>query len=155
MLEQGLFAFTRKARQLLDADRASLFLVRDGMLELRVAEDLEELGEVRLPVGKGIAGAVAATGEAVRIADAYADPRFNREVDRRTGYRTRSVLCLPISDRQGRIFAVAQLLNRRDGRPFDADDEARFAGFMSSVGLIFESLQTLEMNRRDEGPGEA
>jgi putative methionine-R-sulfoxide reductase with GAF domain len=154
MLEQGLFAFTRKARQLLDADRASLFLVRDGMLELRVAEELDELGEVRLPVGKGIAGAVAATGETVRIEDAYADERFNPEVDRRTGYRTRSVLCLPISDRDGRIFAVAQLLNRRDGQPFDSADEARFASFMRSVGVIFESFEALALNRKNRGAPE-
>ena len=147
MLQQGLFAFTRKLAQVLDAERASLFLVEGDMLRLAVAENLDELGEVRFPIGKGIAGAVAQTGETIRIEDAYADPRFNREVDRATGYRTRSILCLPITDRTGRLFAVAQLLNRRDGRPFTAEDEERFAGFISSIGVIFESLEVLGSSR--------
>jgi putative ABC transport system ATP-binding protein len=147
MLQQGLFAFTRKLAQVLDAERASLFLVEGDMLRLAVAENLEELGDVRFPIGTGIAGAVAETGEAIRIEDAYADSRFNREVDRKTGYRTRSILSLPIMDRSGRLFAVAQLLNRRDGEPFSAEDEARFAGFIESIGVIFESLEVLGSSR--------
>ncbi|MEE4173342.1 MAG: ATP-binding cassette domain-containing protein [Xanthomonadales bacterium] len=147
MLQQGLFAFTRKLAQVLNADRASLFLVEGDMLRLAVAENLDELGDVRFPVGKGIAGAVAATGETIRIDDAYADDRFNRDIDRRTGYRTRSILCLPILDRSGRLFAVAQLLNRRDGQPFSAEDEGRFAGFIDSIGVIFESLEVLGSSR--------
>ncbi len=144
MLKQGLFAFTRKLAQLLDADRASLFLVRGDQLELAVAENLDELGPVRFPVGTGIAGMVAQTGEPVRIDDAYDDPRFNREVDRQTGYRTRSLLTLPVKDRDGRIFAVAQLLNRRDGQPFTREDEQRFAGFIESIGIIFETLEIMD-----------
>ncbi len=147
MLQQGLFAFTRKLAQVLNAERASLFLVEGDMLRLAVAENLDELGDVRFPVGTGIAGAVAETGETIRIEDAYADPRFNRDVDRKTGYRTRSILSLPITDRSGRLFAVAQLLNRRDGKPFSADDETRFAGFIESIGVIFESLEVLGSSR--------
>lgn len=144
MLKQGLFAFTRKLAQLLDADRASLFLVRGDHLELAVAENLDELGPVRFPVGTGIAGMVAQTGEPVRIDDAYDDSRFNREVDRQTGYRTRSLLTLPVKDRAGRIFAVAQLLNRRDGQPFTREDEQRFTGFIESIGIIFETLEIMD-----------
>ncbi len=147
MLKQGLFAFTRKLAQLLDADRASLFLVSGDQLELAVAENLDELGPVRFPVGTGIAGTVAQTGEPIRIDDAYADPRFNRDVDRQTGYRTRSLLTLPVKDQRGRIFAVAQLLNRRDGQPFSADDEQRFAGFTESIGIIFETLEIMDASQ--------
>jgi putative ABC transport system ATP-binding protein len=139
MLEQGLFAFTRKLGGLLNAERSSLFLVEGDYLVLKVAENLQELGEIRFPVGSGIAGAVAQSGESIRIEDAYADPRFNREVDRQTGFRTQSILCLPVKNREGRVFAVAQLLNRRDGRPFDSLDEERFATFMQSIGVIFET----------------
>jgi len=139
MLEQGLFAFTRKLGALLNADRASLFLVEGDFLVLSVAENLDKLGEIRFPVGTGIAGAVAADGRAIRIDDAYADERFNPEVDRKTGYRTRSLLTLPVKDQRGRVFAVAQLLNRRDGQPFDAEDEERFAAFLQSIGVIFET----------------
>jgi len=148
MLEQGLFAFTRKLGQLLNADRASLFLVEGDFLALKVAEHLDQLGEIRFPVGTGIAGQVAETGEPIRIEDAYEDARFNREIDRQTGYRTRSLLSLPVKDHDGRVFAVAQLLNRRDGKPFDAQDEARFASFMQAIGVIFETqLHLAELGR--------
>jgi putative ABC transport system ATP-binding protein len=139
MLEQGLFAFTRKLGQLLNAERASLFLVEGDFLVLKVAEHVQEMGEIRFPVGSGIAGAVAETGESIRIDDAYADPRFNRDVDRQTGFRTRSLLSLPVKNLEGQVFAVAQLLNRRDGLPFTAEDEERFASFIQSIGVIFET----------------
>jgi putative ABC transport system ATP-binding protein len=148
MLERGLFAFTRKLAQLLDADRASLFLVEGNELVLKVAEHLDEMGEIRIPLGSGIAGAVAQSGAAIRIDDAYADPRFNRDVDKRTGYTTRSILSLPVKDMEGEVFAVAQLLNRRDGQPFDEKDEQRFAEFVQSLGVIFETQ--LDMSRRDK-----
>jgi putative ABC transport system ATP-binding protein len=148
MLEQSLFAVTRKLAQLLDAERSSLFLVDHASqtLLLRVTEGLAGRQEIRIPIGSGIAGAVAASGRGERIADAYEDPRFNRDVDRTFGYRTRSILCLPLFDRQGRVFAVAQLLNRRDGLPFDAGDEAALAGLLVSIAPVLEGLQA---GRRD------
>ena len=139
MLERGLFAFTHKLAGLLNAERASLFLVEGDELVLKVADNLDEMGEIRIPLGSGIAGAAAASGETIRIEDAYADPRFNREVDRKTGFTTRSILSLPVKDQDGQVFAVAQLLNRKDGKPFSADDEQRFAGFMRSIGVIFQT----------------
>lgn len=143
MLKQGLFTFTRKLGQLLNADRASLFIVERDSLVLRVAEDLEETGEVRIPLGSGIAGTVAQNDKPIRIDDAYADPRFNQAVDKQTGYRTRSILSLPVKDHAGKVFAVAQLLNRRDGKPFDAEDEQRFTDFIQSIGVILETLEDL------------
>ncbi len=145
MLEQGLFAFARKLGDLLDAERASLFLVdrATNTLLLRVAQDLPETGEVRIPIGSGIAGAAAASGTPIRVDDAYADPRFNPEVDRRSGFRTRSILCLPLKDRGGSVFAVAQLLNRRDGEAFAAEDERSFDRFTRSLGVILETLESL------------
>jgi len=147
LLEQALRVFTRRVSELLEAERASLFLVdrRRGELVLRVAQDVEKGDSVRIPLGSGIAGAAATSGQPVRVADAYQDPRFNRDVDLRTGFRTRSVLCLPLHDRSGEVFAVTQLLNRRDGQPFDADDEKRYADFAASLGVLLESL--VEMDR--------
>ncbi|TFG94404.1 MAG: ATP-binding cassette domain-containing protein [Myxococcales bacterium] len=146
MLSQALSAFTRKLAQVLDAERASFFLVdaERAELVLRVSQDVSAEQDVRIPLGSGIAGAVASNGAPVRIDDAYADPRFNPEIDRRTGFRTRSVLAMPVRDRQGQIFGVAQLLNRRDGRPFDPADEQRFARFAAPLGLILESWQRLD-----------
>ena len=123
------------------AERASLYLVdrARGELWLRVAQ--EEGGrpvDVRMPLTAGIAGRVARSGVAERVADAYADPDFNREVDRATGFVTRSILTVPLLDGDGAVFAVAQLLNRADGQPFDAEDEKRFRQFADSVGVILK-----------------
>ena len=145
MLERGLFAFTHKVGQLLNVQRASLFLVdrKTDSLLLRVAEDLPEDGEIRIPIGTGIAGAVAQSGQAIRIDDAYSDPRFNPEVDRQSGFKTRSILCLPIMNRSGKVFAVSQLLNRKDGKPFQQADEKKFSEFIASIGVILETLEGL------------
>lgn len=146
MLESGLSAFTLKLCQLLNAERSSLFLVENNSLLLKVAEDIVRDEEIRIPIGSGIAGAVAQSGEAINITDAYADSRFNPEVDKRTGFRTHSILSLPVKNQRGEVFAVAQLLNRKDGQPFDQDDEARFTKFIASTGVIFETLEGLSVN---------
>jgi adenylate cyclase len=67
-------------------------------------------------------------------------------VDRQTGFRTRSILCLPLHNTRGEVFAVTQLLNRRDGRPFDQNDERRFGEFAGSLGLLLESLKGMRPN---------
>lgn len=142
MLEQILQAFTFKLGRILEAERASLFLVdrARGELWLKVAQKEGQMPvELRIPMDSGIAGHVAATGEGLRVDDAYSHPRFNPAVDRQTGFRTRSILCLPIRDTNGQVFAVAQLLNREDGKPFEADDEKRFAEFLGSIGVILKS----------------
>jgi putative ABC transport system ATP-binding protein len=150
MLERTLRIFTRRVGELLDAERASMFLVdRDRQqLVLRVAQDMPPGDYVRIPLSSGIAGAAAMSGQPVRVDDAYADPRFNRAVDAETGFRTRSVLCLPLKDRTGRVFAVTQLLNRRDGRPFDESDARLYAEFAASLSVLLESLVRLDAGER-------
>ena len=106
---------------------------------LTITGDGEKPLDIRIPITAGIAGKVATTGKSLNIPDAYDEPLFNREVDQRTGYRTRSILCVPIVDRQGRTFAVAQLLNKAGGVPFDAADERRFHELATSLGVILES----------------
>lgn len=145
MLEQSLRVFTRRVGELLQAERASLFLVDHAQQQmvLRVAQDMPEGDYVRIPLNSGIAGTAVTSGQVVRVDDAYADPRFNRAVDIETGFRTRSVLCLPLQDRNGKVFAVTQLLNRRDGRPFDDDDTRRYKEFAASLSVLLESLVQL------------
>jgi energy-coupling factor transporter ATP-binding protein EcfA2 len=149
MLAEALAAFTLRFGELMGAERASLFLVDEERRELwlKVAQQKGRGAvDVRFPIDRGIAGHVATTGASLRVDDAYAHPLFNPEVDRETGFRTKSILCVPIASRAGRVFAVAQLLNKRDGAPFADADEERLAAFTRSVGPVLESWS--RMSRR-------
>ena len=142
LFDQMLEAVTFKIRDLLRADRGTIFLIdrEHGRLRSRIAHtDGREPLVIDIPITSGIAGRVATTGETQNIADPYRHPDFNPSVDRQTGYRTRSILCLPILDRDGQVFAVAQLLNKDGGQPFTAEDEATFSEFAQPLGLILES----------------
>ncbi|HEU5394352.1 MAG TPA: ATP-binding protein, partial [Candidatus Methylomirabilis sp.] len=123
------------------ADRSSLFLVDREKKELwtKVAQGLATT-ELRVPLGTGIAGTVAVSGETVNIADAYADTRFNPEVDRKTGYRTRTILCLPMRDKAGDILGVFQVLNKREG-PFGKEDEEVLAAMASQAAIALENAR--------------
>ena len=142
MLEQVLEAFTLKVGQVLRADRTTLFLVDEGRRELwsKIAQsDSDRPLEIRVPLGAGIAGQVALTGLSRNIRDVYDDPLFNKEIDKRTGYRTRSMLCAPILNSKNQVFAVAQLLNKNGGEPFEAQDEGQLREFAASLGVVLES----------------
>ena len=78
------------------------------------------------------------TGACLNVPDAYDEPSFSPDVDARTGYRTRSILAMPILDRRGRVFAVVQLLNKARGMPFDGADERRLGELASSIGVVLE-----------------
>src|SRR5438128_1960472 len=95
------------ARTELHVDRGTLYFVDEQKKEIwtKIAGELSS--EIRLPIGKGLAGTVAETGEPVILHDAYDDPRFDRSSDQRTGYRTRSMLCVPITNRGQRALRVA------------------------------------------------
>ena len=130
-----------KTTDLMEADRSSLFLVdRDaGEIWSLIAQG-DNMQEIRLPIGKGIAGTVAKTGRTINIPDAYKDKRFNPEVDKQTGYRTRSILCMPMRSHDGSILGVIQVLNKLSG-PFTADDETLLDALASQAAL---SLQNSE-----------
>lgn len=156
MLQQVLESFTLKIGEILHADRVSLFLVDTERRELVSTVAQSDGGkpiEIRVPLGSGIAGTVAATGVAMNIPDAYAEPLFNRAIDQQTGYRTRTILCVPVSDHRGRVFATAQVLNKAGGDPFDAGDEARFADFAAKLGVVLESWWHMRSQRHIDGRG--
>jgi serine phosphatase RsbU (regulator of sigma subunit) len=112
------------AREQLGVERGTLFFVDEAKGEIWARIPAEgDVTEIRLPMGKGIAGTVAATGETVIVPDAWADPRFDPSTDRRSGFRTRSILCVPIRNRKGRIVGVLQLLNKIEGGFGEADLE--------------------------------
>ncbi|KAF8792891.1 putative 3' like protein [Argiope bruennichi] len=154
------------ARKLVSADRASLFLVdgRSSELYARIFDvsssenedenlnDKKEVDlkpqEIRFPMGKGIAGYVAMTGESLNIPDAYNDSRFNRSVDQRTGYNTRNLLCMPIFIR-GSVIGVVQMVNKTSGA-FTKSDEEDFATFAIYCGLALHHAKLYDKIRRSE-----
>ncbi|HTS71189.1 MAG TPA: GAF domain-containing SpoIIE family protein phosphatase [Terriglobia bacterium] len=129
------------AKTLTKAERGTLFLVDEKADEIwsLIAHGMEK-EEIRLPRGRGIAGHVAATGEIVNIPDAYADPRFDPEVDKRTGFRTHNILTLPIRNKAGKIVAALQLLNKAEGH-FTGDDTDAVMTLSGQMALSLENAQ--------------
>jgi len=132
------------AARLINAERGSLFLVdrKTGRLRSMVAQGLTT-GPLTVEVGEGIVGAVAASGEAAILDDPYTDSRFDPKVDQLTGFQTRSLLTVPVRDREGLLIAVLQLLNHRSGRFSIADVE-----FLAELGVPFAiALTTADLHR--------
>jgi adenylate cyclase len=128
------------ARGFVGADRVSLFLHDAATDELwgKVAEGVE--GTLRFPAGSGLAGDAFRRRAALRVDDAHADPRFNRAFDERSGYRTRSVLCVPVEDRDGRCLGVIQAINKSGGA-FAEDDERRLRAFAAQAAVALVNAQ--------------
>jgi CheY-like chemotaxis protein len=143
----------RDAVDEMDADRSSIFILDEVHRELwsRVALGMGE--EIRFPSDRGIAGHVATTGEILNVDDPYSDPRFNPSVDRKTGYRTRSILCGPLRARDGRIIGVLQVLNKQGGGPFVAADIQRFDRVTSRCAIAIENALAYDRLQRAEAGG--
>ena len=141
----------RKATEIMDADRATLFLVdrEKGELWSKVAQGVGT-AEIRFPMSQGIAGHVATTGETLNIADAYQHPLFNREIDQKTGYRTHTLLAMPIHDTDGRIMGVTQVINKRAGA-FTVDDEALLSAISAQAAVAIDNAQLYERVRSMKG----
>ncbi len=115
-----------------DAERCTLYLVDQERGELRSAVAQRLFEAIRLPVGRGLAGHVAATGETINVPDAYADPRFDPTVDMRSGYRTLNMLAVPVWD--GRVVTgVIQVLNKRGGA-FERHDQMLLERIAEAIG---------------------
>jgi adenylate cyclase len=144
LLEVLIARIMAATTQLLGAERASLFIYDDKTDELfTLYADGLETRQIRLAATSGIAGAVFTTGRTENIADPYADPRFNQDVDRRTGFTTRSILCVPITNKAGARMGVAQALNKRGGA-FTAKDEARLKAFAAQVAISLENAKLFD-----------
>jgi signal transduction histidine kinase/putative methionine-R-sulfoxide reductase with GAF domain len=138
-LNELLALVVTRVSQVIEADRSTLYLLDEetGELWSKVAEG-EAISEIRLRVGEGLAGWVAQSGRAVNIKDAYLDKRFDSFWDKRTGYRTRSILCVPMKNHHGRILGVIQALNKRDGY-FSIDDETLLGALASQAAVCVEN----------------
>jgi len=140
-IEKLLRRIVAIATDLLEAERSTLFLhdPRTDELWSRVAEGMAER-EIRFPAHMGIAGGVFTDRKAVNIPDAYADSRFNPEVDRKTGFRTRSILCVPVVNKHGVAIGAMQILNRRGG-PFRARDERRLEMLAAQSAIALDNAR--------------
>lgn len=143
-LESLIVKIVDKISQILNAERTSLFLWDRQTDELwsKVAQG-SEITEIRFPRSCGLAGYVVNTGETVNIKDAYTDGRFNQSVDEQTGFRTRSVLCVPVINRQGEIIGVTEVINKNKG-VFDTDDEELLQALSSQISVSLENAQLFE-----------
>jgi adenylate cyclase len=130
-----------EATRLLNAERSTLFLNDEKTQELwsEVGQGLESV-QIRLPNHLGIAGAVFTSGKAINIPYAYADLRFNPAFDKKTGFFTRSILCVPIVNKHGKVIGVTQVLNKRGG-PFTSEDESRLRAFTAQISIALENAK--------------
>ena len=128
--------------QILEAERGSIFLLDEKKDEIwsRVATGLHREEIIRAGKSEGIVGRVITTGQALNIPDAYADPRFNPEIDKRTGYHTRTILCVPLITMQGKIIGAFQVLNKH-APPFTDADEDILRMVSSQACIALENAQ--------------
>ncbi|XP_030636374.1 cGMP-specific 3',5'-cyclic phosphodiesterase [Chanos chanos] len=154
--------------ELIAADRYSLFLVGEDssnrkylvsrLFDVAEGSTLEEVSNncIRLEWNKGIVGHVAATGQPLNIKNAYEDPRFNAEVDQITGYKTQSILCMPIKNHRDEVVGVAQAINKKSGEnsAFTEQDEKDFSSYLAFSGIVLHNAQLYETsqleNRRNQ-----
>ena len=137
-----LASVERAARQVLRCERASVFIydVKEQELYSKVATGVDQL---RIPATRGITGQVVRTREVLNVPDAYADPRFNPEVDKQTGFKTRNLLTFPLIDHEGELVGVLQLLNKR-GDSFDEHDEMLGQALCAQVAVALQRQLLLE-----------
>lgn len=142
-LDSLLILIMASVTRVMSADRSSLFLIDFTTNELwsRVAQGAPE---IRLPLGFGIVGDVAQSGIIANIRDAYKDSRFNQDFDKKTGYQTRSILCMPIKNVKGEIIGAIQVLNKIDDDHFTESDEELLMAFSSLAGISIENARAYE-----------
>ena len=131
----------------LQADRCTVFLLDKEKDELwsKVALGMDSQ-EIRFPAGKGLAGYTVKSGESINITDAYNDSRFNPDVDKATGYRTKTILCMPIKNNNQEIIGAFQVLNKLNG-VFTKNDEDLLVAIGGSASIALENAQLFEQQK--------
>lgn len=145
-LDALLETITRETQSMLKADRCSVFVVEASTEELwtQVAQGLEGSKTIRIPMdGTSIVAYCAKSREVINIPDAYKDERFDPAVDKQTGYRTKSVLCVPMLNRSGNIIGVFQVLNK-DGGPFTSEDQEWLQALSAVAAGLIEQAQAYQ-----------
>jgi signal transduction histidine kinase/putative methionine-R-sulfoxide reductase with GAF domain len=140
-LDQLLELILNKITELLEADRATLYLLDEQRMRLLSRIMIgEEARQIELPLGEGIAGFVAKSGRVVRVKDAYRDKRFLRQWDDLTGYKTRSILAAPMKNHVGRTIGVIQVLNKQHGEgEFSQHDEELLSALATQAAVSIDN----------------
>ena len=138
----------QETTKMLNAERATIFLhdPATGTLFSRVSAG-DAINEIRFPSHMGIAGAVFTSAESMNIPYAYADLRFNPSFDKQTGFFTRSILCVPIVNKDNKVIGVSQMLNKRGGI-FTDEDEQRLKAFTAQIAIALENSKLFDDVRR-------
>ena len=133
----------KKITEAMEAERSSLYVIDWDQREIwtKVAEEVDE---IRLPLGQGISGKVAETGEIINVEEARELKFFRREFDTKHGFQTHSVLCMPVDNRSGERIAVIQVLNKIGEKHFSQDDEDMLRGLTGHVAIALENALLLE-----------
>lgn len=144
-IDELLRVIAEETKNAIQADRCTVFLWDKDTDELwsKVALGLNSSQEIRFPADKGLAGYVVKSGETLNIVDAYQDPRFNPEVDNKTGYRTKTILCMPIMNNNKEIIGAFQVLNKIDG-VFTKNDEDLLIAIGGSASIALENAQLFD-----------
>ncbi len=144
-IDELLRVIAEETKNAIQADRCTVFLWDKDSDELwsKVALGMDESQEIRFPADKGLAGYVVKTGESLNIVDAYNDSRFNPEVDTKTGYRTKTILCMPITNNNREIIGAFQVLNKIDG-VFTKNDEDLLVAIGGSASIALENAQLFD-----------
>ncbi len=144
-IDDLLRVIAEETKNAIQADRCSVFLWDKDTDELwsKVALGLESSKEIRFPADKGLAGYVVKTGEPINIIEAYNDPRFNPEIDKQTGYRTKTILCMPITNNNREIIGAFQVINKIDG-VFTKNDEDLLVAIGGSASIALENAQLFD-----------
>lgn len=142
-----LKVIAEETKSAIQADRCSVFLYdkKNNEVWSKVALGMDSQ-EIRFPANKGLAGHVVKTGETINIKDAYSDKRFNKEIDLQTGYKTKTILCMPIKNLKQEIIGAFQVLNKIDGY-FSEEDEDLLVAIGSSAGIALENAQLFQQQK--------
>lgn len=138
-LDELLTHIIKLTADALSSERATLFILDKEKNELwsRTGVGLKA-SEIRIPASFGIAGEVATSGIAQIIHDPYSHPKFNREVDLKTGFKTKNIIAYPLKNIESEVIGVIQVLNKKLGN-FNSDDEKFLAALSSSIGIVLEN----------------
>jgi GAF domain-containing protein len=149
-----------KVQQLLEADRCTVYIVDHDRKELYTSDamsfgmgpalpiDKNRAKMIYFPMDRGVAGGVATTGITCNIPDAYADDRFNKAMDLKTGWRTRSILCMAIRNHRSEIVGVLQVMNKKIGYVFDEADEKLLAAFSAQAAVAIENSRLFQQTEK-------